>query len=60
MKQKILKIRIVGAEDETILEREGINLDAVLGAVQLLDENAILEVSVKDVEINVQLNPNAR
>lgn len=60
MKQKILKIRIVGAEDETILEREGINLDAVLGAVQLLDENTYLEVSVKDVEINVQLNPNAR
>lgn len=60
MKQKILKIRIVGAEDETILEREGINLDAVLGAVQLLDENTYLEVSVKDVEVNVQFNPNVR
>lgn len=60
MKQKVLKIRIVGAENVTIIEREGVNLDAVLGAVQLLDEDSVLEVSVKDVEINVPTNSPIR
>lgn len=56
MKQKVIKIRIVGEEDSTIIEKEGVSMDAVLGAIQLLDDSSLLEVRVIDVEIT----PNVR
>lgn len=47
MKQKFIKIRIVGSENFTVLEKTGVSLDAVIAAVQLLDEDTqYLEVSV--------------
>lgn len=49
MKQKAIKVRIVGAENEIFIEKVGVRPETVVSLLELLDDFKVLEVSVVDV-----------
>lgn len=46
--KKAIKIRFVGAENETILERIGVTPEVIVSSLQLLDDSSYLEISIVD------------
>lgn len=46
--KKLIKIRIVGAENSTIIEKTGVTPEVIISLLQLLDDSKILEVSIVD------------
>lgn len=59
MKKKILCVRLVGAEDATIIEKNEVPIEAVIGLIQCItpDEN-YLEVSIKEIDIQPNVGVN--
>lgn len=53
MKQKFIKIRLVGAENVTIVEKVGISLQAIPAFIELCEPNeSYLEIEVIEKEIS--------
>lgn len=46
--KKLIKIRFVGAENSTIMEKTGVSPEVIVSSLQLLDDSTILEVSIVD------------
>lgn len=50
MKQKAIKLRIVGAENDVIIEKIGVRPETIVSSVELLDDTKVLEISIVDFD----------
>lgn len=50
MKQKAIKVCIVGAESEIIIEKVGVRPETVVSLLEVLDDTKMLEVSIVDID----------
>lgn len=52
MKQKVLKIELIGAENTEILTKSPANIEDVVAACHFLTESSELRVSIIEVDIS--------